>query len=346
MGSNTSRDSRRDVVPARGGTWEVRAPGASRASAVAKTKSEAIERAREIVANRGGGSVLVHSETGEVLKEHVAQVEHGSVSFLRMAADLKRAVQEIALLPDSSGPGVPPDEDPVLRLHMWTNLYKPELDHVFNLRNQLVHSPQGLDQAAVDEGLSFATRLLDVLTSLEVARDHPGKWVALRGFRVVDADSNLSSLLSRVGESRETRVVFQEPLVGEMWNSLRFAFSAAGASGIRRPVVDVRFGGLSPKFPCLVDSGALGIRAGTEIADILGLDLSAGHVGRHGIGGAYRLGWTLTHVELRVGRWSWEAPVTFFEDFNHQPVLGLEGFFDRFAVTIDTARAETRIVRL
>lgn len=127
---------------------------------------------------------------------------------------------------------------------------------------------------------------------------------------------------------------------------MRFSFSAAGASGIRRPVVDVRFGGLSPKFPCLVDSGALGIRAGTDIAESLGLDLSVGQVGRHGIGGAHRLGWTMPDVELRVGQWSWTAPVTFFESFNHQPVLGLEGFFDRFAVTIDVAHAETRIVRL
>jgi hypothetical protein len=127
---------------------------------------------------------------------------------------------------------------------------------------------------------------------------------------------------------------------------VKFAFSAAGASGIRRPVVDVRFGGMSPKFPCLVDSGALGIRAGADIAEILGLDLSAGQVSRHAIGGANRIGWTMVDVELRVGRWSWTAPVTFFENFNHQPVLGLEGFFDRFAVTVDAARAETRIVRL
>lgn len=216
MEKRTPRESRRDVIPSRGGTWEVRAPGASRASAVARTKSEAVERAREIVANLGGGSVLVHLETGEILKEPVAQVEHGSVTFLKMAADLKRAEEGIALLPDSSGPDVPPDEDPVLRLHIWSNLYREELDHVFDLRNRLVHSRQGLDQAAVDEGLSFATRLLDVLTSLEVARDHPGQWVALRGFRVIDADSNLSSLLSRVGESRGTRVVFQEPLASEM----------------------------------------------------------------------------------------------------------------------------------
>ena len=127
---------------------------------------------------------------------------------------------------------------------------------------------------------------------------------------------------------------------------MRFTFSAAGASGIRRPVIDVRFGGLDPKFPSLVDSGALGIRAGADIAEILGLDLSTGEVRHHDIGGARRLGWTMPDVEMRVGRWSWTAPVTFFEDFNHQPVLGIEGFFDRFAVTIDAGRGETRIVRL
>lgn len=191
-------------------------PGGLACERCCETKSEAVERAREIVANLGGGSVLVHSRTGEVSKEPVAQVEHGSVNFLRMAAELKRAQEDIALLPDSSGPGVPPDRDPVLRLRIWSQLYKEELDRVFDVRNRLVHSRQGLDQAAVDEGSSYATRLLDVLTSLEVARNHPGQWVALRGFRVVDADSNLSGLLSRVGESRGTRVVFQEPLASEM----------------------------------------------------------------------------------------------------------------------------------
>ena len=44
------------------GGWEVRKPGASRASAVEATQAEAIQRARDILKNDGGGELKVRSE--------------------------------------------------------------------------------------------------------------------------------------------------------------------------------------------------------------------------------------------------------------------------------------------
>lgn len=41
------------------GNWEVRKPGAERASEVVRTQSEGIERARTILGNDGGGELQV-----------------------------------------------------------------------------------------------------------------------------------------------------------------------------------------------------------------------------------------------------------------------------------------------
>jgi hypothetical protein len=43
-------------------SWEVRKPGASRASAVEPTQAEAIQRARDILKNDGGGELKIRSE--------------------------------------------------------------------------------------------------------------------------------------------------------------------------------------------------------------------------------------------------------------------------------------------
>lgn len=57
--------SDRHVVPAEDG-WHVEKEGAQRASARAATQAEAITRALEIVANDGGGEVVVHGADGVV----------------------------------------------------------------------------------------------------------------------------------------------------------------------------------------------------------------------------------------------------------------------------------------
>ena len=61
-----SKPSDRHVVPNRGGGWDVVAPGADRASAHRDTQAEAIARAREIVANGGGGEIVIHSRDGQI----------------------------------------------------------------------------------------------------------------------------------------------------------------------------------------------------------------------------------------------------------------------------------------
>ena len=51
------------------GGWEVRKPGASRASAVEPTQAEAMQRARDILKNDGGGELKVRSEQGNVRQQ-------------------------------------------------------------------------------------------------------------------------------------------------------------------------------------------------------------------------------------------------------------------------------------
>lgn len=59
-------DNRRHVVPNSGGGWDVKKPGADRASAHENTKAEAEARAKEIVRNAGGGEVVIHGRDGRI----------------------------------------------------------------------------------------------------------------------------------------------------------------------------------------------------------------------------------------------------------------------------------------
>jgi uncharacterized protein YdaT len=61
-----SNDNRRHVVPNSDGGWDVKKPGASRASAHTGTQKEAINRAKEIVDNAGGGEVRIHGRDGKI----------------------------------------------------------------------------------------------------------------------------------------------------------------------------------------------------------------------------------------------------------------------------------------
>lgn len=61
-----SNPSNRHVVPDPDGGWDVRAPGAERASGHFDTQSEAYARAREIVGNRGGGEDVIHGADGRI----------------------------------------------------------------------------------------------------------------------------------------------------------------------------------------------------------------------------------------------------------------------------------------
>lgn len=57
--------TRRNVVPDPNGGWKVTS-GGDRASARTDTQREAIDRAREIVDNLGGGEVTIHGRNGKI----------------------------------------------------------------------------------------------------------------------------------------------------------------------------------------------------------------------------------------------------------------------------------------
>lgn len=62
--ANKKSPERRLVVKREDG-WAVQAPGGKRASATAGTQREANDRARQIVANRGGGEVTIQGRDGK-----------------------------------------------------------------------------------------------------------------------------------------------------------------------------------------------------------------------------------------------------------------------------------------
>jgi hypothetical protein len=56
----------RHVVPSKQGGWDVLAPGASQASAHLEEQEQAVDRAREILRNEGGGELVIHDLQGQV----------------------------------------------------------------------------------------------------------------------------------------------------------------------------------------------------------------------------------------------------------------------------------------
>lgn len=60
------QNNSRDVVPNPDGGWDVRKPGADRASSHHETQAEAIDRGREIVHNAGGGELRTHGRDGKI----------------------------------------------------------------------------------------------------------------------------------------------------------------------------------------------------------------------------------------------------------------------------------------
>jgi hypothetical protein len=61
-----SNQNRRHVVPNPKGGWDVKKPGASKASAHTRTQKEAEARAKDIVRNAGGGEVPIHGRDGKI----------------------------------------------------------------------------------------------------------------------------------------------------------------------------------------------------------------------------------------------------------------------------------------
>ncbi len=65
----TSGPNKRIVQKRPDGDYEVRVPGAGRASAVTRTQAEGIDRARDILANDGGGELQVRGLDGTIRKQ-------------------------------------------------------------------------------------------------------------------------------------------------------------------------------------------------------------------------------------------------------------------------------------
>lgn len=56
----------RHVVPNPAGGWDVKKPSAERASAHYRTQDAAVDRARQILHNSGGGELNVHDRHGQI----------------------------------------------------------------------------------------------------------------------------------------------------------------------------------------------------------------------------------------------------------------------------------------
>jgi hypothetical protein len=59
-------DNDRHVVPDADGGWNVKKPDAQRSSGHFDTQAEAINRAREIIHNAGGGELRIHGRDGRI----------------------------------------------------------------------------------------------------------------------------------------------------------------------------------------------------------------------------------------------------------------------------------------
>ena len=56
----------RHIVPNPDGGWDVRSPGSERSSGHFERQSDAIDRAREILQNDGGGEAVIHNREGRI----------------------------------------------------------------------------------------------------------------------------------------------------------------------------------------------------------------------------------------------------------------------------------------
>lgn len=67
---------RRIVGPHPGGGWQVKKPGADRASAIRPTQGEAIDRARDILGNTRGGELTIQDRHGRIRDSDTVRPGH------------------------------------------------------------------------------------------------------------------------------------------------------------------------------------------------------------------------------------------------------------------------------
>lgn len=97
------RDGDRHVVPNPGGGWDVKAANAKRASSHHETQAEAVERAREIIRNKGGGELSIHGEDGKVRQKDTVSTETPSRDVANMPSSAQSAPRA-AGSSDATGP--------------------------------------------------------------------------------------------------------------------------------------------------------------------------------------------------------------------------------------------------
>lgn len=110
-----------------------------------------------------------------------------------------------------------------------------------------------------------------------------------------------------------------------------------------RPVVPVMVEAQRTPQYCLLDTGSLHNRFGGWVARAAGIDLGGAPLDVIALGG-FRAEARRASVLLSVGEASWMAPVWFCDPWPLAfHLLGQEGFFDRFEVTIRAARHEIEL---
>lgn len=110
----------------------------------------------------------------------------------------------------------------------------------------------------------------------------------------------------------------------------------------KRPVIEVRVEGLREfGLRAMVDSGSLSSLFGSWVAREANIELDGAREARLGVAGVVTTARFAT-VRLFAGRHTWEAEVGFCDPwpFDHG-LLGLEGFFRWFDVTISVASQRT-----
>lgn len=64
--ANNQPESRHVVPNKERGGWDVQKPGSDKASAHFDTQAQAVERARTILGNAGGGELNIHNQQGQI----------------------------------------------------------------------------------------------------------------------------------------------------------------------------------------------------------------------------------------------------------------------------------------
>lgn len=126
---------------------------------------------------------------------------------------------------------------------------------------------------------------------------------------------------------------------------MRFEFQSLPSERRRRPVVPLRFTAL-PRLTLigLVDSGAVGIRADREYADLLSIDLTSAQTVAGAIAGRPYTAF-LHPAQLTVPKSShrWTCEIGFIDNLGEHLILGVDGFFDQFVVRIDGSKGDTQV---